>query len=293
MADSPRSAEKKAEEDDRPEGAPDLTEHEQDKAEEEESLSADITHEVIRRMGEEELKRSTPALAWSGFAAGLGMGFSLVGEGLIRSHLPPGASWAPLVAKLGYTFGFLIVILGSQQLFTENTLTVIVPLMARKTGEVLGNVARLWSVVFVTNLLGALLFALVVARTELFRPEVHRAFHEIGMKSVEGAFWVVFLKAIFAGWLIALMVWMLPAAEQSHVLVILLMTWLVGVGEFAHVVAGAGEVFYLAWSGALGWGETFTRFLIPTFLGNVAGGVTLVSALNHAQVTAGGGKDRG
>jgi formate-nitrite transporter family protein len=247
---------------------------------------------VIRREGDEELKRSTAALAWSGLAAGLAMGFSLVGEGLLKSHLPE-ASWTPLVAKLGYSFGFLIVILGSQQLFTENTLTVIVPLMARRTGEVLRNVARLWSVVLAANLLGALLFAFVIARTGLFEPGVHEAFAAIARKAVSHGFWLTVLKGVFAGWLIALMVWMLPAAESSHVLVIIAMTWLVGVGEFSHVVAGAAEVFYLAAGGSLGWGDTVTRFLAPTLLGNVLGGVTLAAALNHAQVTAGGGKSHG
>jgi formate-nitrite transporter family protein len=280
-------------EEDRPEGAPDLKEHEERKADEEQSLSADITYEVIRREGEEELKRSTSALAWSGLAAGLSMGFSFVAEGVIRSRLPPGAAWAPLAAKLGYPFGFLIVILGSQQLFTENTLTAIVPLLARRTREVFGHVARLWGVVLLTNLLGALLFALVVARTGLFGPDVHHAFHEVAAKTVEAGFWLTVLKGVFAGWLIALLVWMLPASETSHVLVIIVITWLVGVGEFSHIIAGAAEVFYLGWTGVLGWGEVVGRFVIPTLIGNVAGGVTLVSALNHAQVTAGGGKPHG
>ena len=290
MAESPETPERQAEEEGRPDGAPELSHHEKKKADEEESLSADITHEVIRREGEEELKRSTAALAWSGLAAGLAMGFSFVAEGILKSHLPHGAAWTPLVAKLGYPFGFLIVILGSQQLFTENTLTVVVPLLAHRTREMFVNVARLWSVVLLTNLLGALLFAFVIGRTELFRPEVHHAFAAIGLKSVESGFWVVMLKGVFAGWLIALLVWMLPAAETSHVLVIVLITWLVGVGEFAHIVAGAVEVFYLAVAGALGWGETLSRFIVPTLIGNAIGGVTLVSALNHGQVTAGGGK---
>lgn len=274
----------------RPEQAPELEPHDAEKADEEQSLSADVTHEVIRRQGDEELKRSTAALAWSGLAAGLAMGFSLVGEGLLRSRLPA-ADWAPLVAKLGYSFGFLIVILGSQQLFTENTLTAVVPLLARRTREVLRNVARLWAVVLAANLVGALLFALVIARTELFEPAVHDAFAEIGRKAVAHGFWLTVLKGVFAGWLIALLVWMLPAAESSHVLVIILMTWLVGVGGLSHVIAGAAEVFYLAARGELGWIETLTRFIAPALLGNAVGGVALVSALNHAQVVAGGGKD--
>ena len=289
MSDSTPHRRSDEEDESRGDRAPDLSAKEEKKADEEQSLSADVTHEVIRREGEEELKRSTSALAWSGLAAGLAMGFSLVGEGVLKAHLPD-SEWSPLVAKLGYSFGFLIVILGSQQLFTENTLTVIVPLMARRTGEMFGNVARLWSVVLLANLVGALLFAFVIGRTELFQPEVHNAFAVIGAKAVASGFWLTVLKAVFAGWLIALMVWMLPAAESSQVLVIILTTWLVGVGEFAHIIAGAAEVFYLAVTGALGWGETLTRFIVPTLLGNVVGGVMLVSALNHAQVTAGGGK---
>jgi formate/nitrite transporter FocA (FNT family) len=154
-------------------------------------------------------------------------------------------------------------------------------------------VARLWGVVLVANLVGALVFALVIGRTGLFRPEVHHAFHEIATRAMESGFWLTLLKGVFAGWLIALLVWMLPAAETSHVLVIIVMTWLVGVGEFAHIIAGAVEVFYLGWTGAAGWGEIFGGFVAPTLIGNILGGVTLVSALNHAQVTAGGGKPHG
>ena len=280
---------KRARDEERPEGAPELNERQDQKADEELSLDADTTLEVIRREGVEELKRSTAALAWSGLAAGLAMGFSLVAEGVLKSRLPS-AEWAPLVSKLGYSFGFLIVILGSQQLFTENTLTAVVPLLAERTGKMLRNVARLWGVVLLANLLGALVFAFVIGRTELFRPEVHHAFEELAAKTVENPFWVTLLKGVFAGWLIALLVWMLPAAAGAHVLVIVLMTWLIGVGEFSHVVAGSVEAFYGAVTGKIAWIDTVTRFIVPTLIGNVLGGVMLVSALNHAQVNAGGGK---
>ncbi|HEU0052518.1 MAG TPA: formate/nitrite transporter family protein [Longimicrobium sp.] len=271
---------------------PELGRRERRKADEEQSLDADTTHEVIRREGEEELKRSPAALAWSGVAAGLAMGFSFVGEALLHHHLPR-AEWAPLVSKLGYSFGFLIVILGSQQLFTENTLTAVVPLLSERTRAKLASVARLWGVVLAANLVGAFLFALVLARTELFDADVHRSFAEIGERALESPFWTTLLRAVFAGWLIALMVWMLPAAQSGHVLVIVAMTWLVGVGRFAHVIAGAVEVFYLVASGALGIGAAFGRFIVPALIGNVIGGVALVSALNHAQVIAGGGKRGG
>src|ERR671917_1109765 len=231
--------------DDRGASAAELEPDEEKKASDEESLTAAITHEVIRREGQKELERPTSALAWSGLAAGLSMGFSFVAEALLRSHLPE-TSWRPLVVKLGYPVGFLIVSLASQELYTENTLRPIVPLMAKRTGDLLRRVSLLWLVVLVTNLLGALLFAWAIAETDTFRPEVREAFGAIGREALEGPFASTLVRGIFAGWLIALMVWMIPAAEAAHVFVIFVMTWIVGVAGLSHIIAGSSEVMYLA-----------------------------------------------
>jgi hypothetical protein len=114
---------------------PDLTQNEEKQVEERGTPRAAVVYEIVREEGEHELTRTISALVWSGFAAGLSMGFSLVAEGLLRSHLPD-AAWSPLIYKFGYCAGFLIVILGRQQLFTENTLTVILPLLLRKNSEI-------------------------------------------------------------------------------------------------------------------------------------------------------------
>src|SRR5687768_1819898 len=113
-----------------------------------------VVHEAILQEGDNELARPTSALFFSGLAAGLSMGFSVITEALLRNGLPA-APWRPLVAKLGYSVGFLIVVLGRQQLFTENTLTPILPLLLRKDRQTLLNVLRLWSTVLLANLLGA------------------------------------------------------------------------------------------------------------------------------------------
>jgi formate-nitrite transporter family protein len=275
--------------DDRGGGAADLEEHEQRKAEEEQSLDAAITHEVIRREGQKELERPLSALAWSGLAAGLSMGFSFVAEALLRSHLPD-APWRPLLTKLGYPVGFLIVSLASQELYTENTLRPIVPLMAKRTREMLRKVSSLWLVVLLTNLIGACLFAFVIARTEAFPPEVRQAFGAIGREALEGAFWTIALRGLFAGWLIALMVWMIPAAEAAHVLVIFVITWIVGVAGMPHIIAGSTEVLYLVAAGAIGFGTYLADYMVPTLIGNTIGGISLAAALNHAQVASGGRK---
>jgi formate/nitrite transporter FocA (FNT family) len=261
-------------------------ESEDQQAENRSSPSGAIVYKAILREGEEELKRSSSALFWSGLAAGLSMGFSLVTEGLLTAYLPA-ARWRPLVAKFGYSIGFLIVILGRQQLFTENTLTPILPLLRRKDAGTFLNVLRLWGIVLAANLIGAFAFAWVAARTVAFDPEIQTAFAEIGRKAMEHGAGTILLRGIFAGWLIALMVWLLPFAETARVWVIILITYVVGLAHFSHIIAGAVEVFALAAMNEKTWLEVLGIYIAPTLAGNIIGGVTLVAALNHAQVVAG------
>ncbi|MFL5560326.1 MAG: formate/nitrite transporter family protein [Gemmatimonadaceae bacterium] len=260
----------------------------QKQAKEEETLDAAATHEVVRREAVKELERSSSALAWSGLAAGLAMGFSLVAEGAFRAMLPD-ADWRPLITKLGYPVGFLIVILGSQQLFTENTLEPMVPLLARPSRERFRNVLRLWGIVLLTNVIGTILFSLMMAKTSVFDEKLKAAFLAIGLEAIEPSPGTIFLKAIIAGMLIALLVWMLPAAKTAHIWVIVVMTWLIGVGALAHVIVGSVETSYLMWAGAASVGTYLGHFMLPTLLGNMLGGVGLVALVNHMQVTSGEG----
>lgn len=258
----------------------------QEKAKEEETLDAAATHEVVRIEAEKELDRAAPALAWSGLAAGLAMGFSFVTEAVFRSHLPE-AEWRPLIAKLGYPVGFLIVMLGSQQLYTENTLEPMVPLFSEPTRERFRKVARLWGIVLLANIIGTLIFSLVIAKTGMFDEKMRAAFLAIGLEAVEPSAGTIFIRAIFAGMLIALMVWMLPAAKTAHFWVIVVMTWLVGAASLAHVIVGSVEASYLVWSGAASFGTYLWHFTLPALIGNTLGGVGLVALVNHMQVMSG------
>jgi formate/nitrite transporter FocA (FNT family) len=249
--------------------------------------SGKVVYKAILKEADGELERPSAALFWSGLAAGLSMGFSLVAEGLLRAYLPE-RQWTPLVAKFGYCVGFLIVILGRQQLFTENTLTPVLPLLQRKDGKTLRNMLRLWGVVLAANLLGALVMAWAVAKTNAFDEHVRREFVEIGHQSLGPGFGTVLLRGVFAGWLIALIVWLLPFAETARVWVIVIVTWVVGVGHLSHIVAGSVNGFALAAAGEKEWGTVLLSFVVPTLIGNTIGGVTFVAALSHAQVVAGG-----
>src|ERR1700749_2776206 len=141
--------------------SPELTEREQEEVEQRTSVKAHIVHEAVRRDGDTEFERSASALATSGLAAGLSMGFSFIAEAVLRSRLPD-APWRPLIAKFGYSFGFLIVIIGRQQLFTENTLTAVLPVLARRTWASLNRMLRLWVIVLAANLAGAHVVAWVL-----------------------------------------------------------------------------------------------------------------------------------
>ena len=255
----------------------------EDAVDEQKRPNALIIHETIRSEGESELRRTVAALLLSGFAAGLSMGFSLIAQGLLQSHLPE-TGWRHLITSLGYTIGFLIVVLGRQQLFTENTLTPILPLLHNRDLATLGRVARLWALVLVANLAATWLISYAMFHTEVFDSEGRAAFLELSRHTVSSPFWTTCLKAVFAGWLIALMVWLLPAAEGSRLLVILVITYVVSLGDFAHIIAGSVDASYLVHAGAASFADYVTRFLLPTLLGNVVGGVALVGVLNYGQV---------
>jgi formate-nitrite transporter family protein len=271
-----------------------LSEHEVREAARRVSPRAAVVFETVRREGQQELERSNAALAFSGLAAGLSMGFSLVATGLLHAALP-NAPWRVLIENLGYTLGFVIVVAGRQQLFTENTVTAIIPLLDSKDKvRTFGNVVRLWSIVLATNLLGALLFALFTFNSNAFPPDIKHAFLQIGMVTLSYGFQATLVKGIFAGWLIALMVWLLPAAEHSRLAVVLIITYVVGAAGLSHVIAGSVEALYAVVAGAATWSYYLLDFLVPVFIGNCIGGVLLVSILNYGQVApevSDGGED--
>lgn len=265
---------------------PDLSAKEAREADKRVAVTAQVVHEAIRIQGDEELARPATALAWSGFAAGLSMSFSLIAEGLLRSLLP-NAPWSWLLVSLGYPFGYLIVIIARQQLFTENTLTAVIPALARRDLHTFRRMLRLWGVVLAANLVGAHAAAWVVGHAHMFPADVQQAFFEIGRRAGAVTPGVAIVKGVFAGWLIALVVWMLASARGDHLAIILILTYFVGLGAFTHVIAGSIEILYLVLTGAWAWSHWAIFYFLPTLLGNVLGGVSLVSLLNHAQVVSG------
>ena len=242
-------------------------------------------HEVIRRQGESDLARHSAAVALSGFAAGLSMGFSVLAMAMVRSALPD-APWRILLSGFGYSLGFLIVVLGGQQLFTETTLTAVLPVLAGRSWRAVPTLLRYWAVVLATNLVGTALFALVLCHPALFQPAMWDALCGVSAEAMRDSFWPMLVKAVFAGWLIALMIWLLPGAGSARMLVILTLTYFVAIGHFSHVIAGSVEAAFAVLNGQVPPLAYLTHFLLPTVIGNTLGGVALVALLNHAPLAA-------
>jgi len=244
---------------------------------------AAVIHESIRLLGDGELQRGTAALAWSSVAAGLSMGFSPMFKGILHSHIPAGTLQF-FVENMGYSIGFLVVILARQQLFTENTLTAVLPVMSEPSIHKLLRLIRLWSVVLCGNLIGVTLFAFGLLHLQLFTASIENSFLVMGQELMTYPPMEMFTKAILAGWLIATMVWLLPSAPDMKFWIILLFTYLIGIGGFTHVIVSAEEGVYLMMSGKLSVVDYAFKLLAPVLLGNIVGGTIIFALINHAQV---------
>jgi formate/nitrite transporter FocA (FNT family) len=247
--------------------------------------TSEVIHGAVYEEGLSELRKPAPALAWSGLGAGLAMGFSFLVTALLHEHLPHDAEWAPLVYAFGYPVGFLIVILGQQQLFTENTLTVMLPLFDGK--RVLSGVARVWSVVLIANVVGAVLFALFIAKADAVDGATYESLRHIAKEMHSLTFAQVFVRAILSGWLIAMVVWLLPHAESAHVAVIVILTWIIGAAHLPHIVAGTIDGMFLVFNGERALLTFVTEYFVPALLGNIVGGTLIVAVINYLQAKAG------
>ena len=256
---------------------------EADRVEEATTPLTPVIYETVRRSGEQEMARPPWSLAWSGVAAGLSISFSLLAQAILRQHLPD-APWRDLVVALGYPVGFVMVVLARQQLFTESTITVILPLIAQPTRSNFERAARLWSIVLCANLVGTGLAAVFCTFTPVLDTALLAQMRDISQHAMAHDFWPMLLRGIGAGYLMAATVWLMPAAGPAQFQVVTLMTYLIGVGGFAHIVAGSLEAYLLVLNGSLGVADALGGFALPALLGNIIGGSALFAMMAYAQV---------
>lgn len=246
-------------------------------------LRAPMVYSIIREEGEEELSRPAISLFWSGIAAGIAMSTSVLCEGLLH-HYTPVSQWQDLIVHFGYCIGFVIVILGRMQLFTENTITAVLPVVADFSRLKLYQLGRIWALVFVANMLGIAAAMALLAHGGIVADSVIDGMIAVSRPQMAMDFTTTLLHGIPAGFLVAVLVWMLPSARNSQLSVILLLTYVIALGGFAHVVAGSGKAFLLFFMGEAGLASVLGGFMLPALLGNLLGGTGLFTMLAYAQV---------
>ncbi|RRA49963.1 formate/nitrite transporter family protein [Acidipila sp. EB88] len=243
--------------------------------------TANQIYEQVALSGKRELERSNISLAISGLAGGLLMGLTGLSVAILMSMVgttPAGR----LCAMFFYPLGFMVVILGRSQLFTENTLYPVALMLSEK--KHFFSTMRLWAVVFPSNVLGALLFALLAVKTGALRPEMLSALVKLGVEAVSitpsHAFW----SGVVGGWIIATVAWLVTGSHSitGSVMLIWTMTFVVGIGHFSHCIASSGEILSSVLAHQVSVGSFF-HWLLPATAGNICGGVLLVTLLEYGQ----------
>jgi len=242
-----------------------------------------VIYEVVRRLGEDEMNRPITSLWWSGVAAGLSISFSLLAQAVLQAHLPD-TPWRPLVSSFGYCVGFLMVVLGNQQLFTESTITAVLPLFKNTSWKNIGRMARLWAIVLAANFTGTFFAAMFCTFTPAIPAELLHGMQDISRVLLGLSWWDMAFQGVSSGFLIAAMVWMIPSAETAKFAVITLMTYLIAIGGFTHIVAGSVEANMLVLAGDWEWWRMLGQFFVPVLLGNMVGGTALFALISYAQV---------
>ena len=247
--------------------------------------SAEEIYKQVASSARDELKRSSVALGISGFAGGTFMGLSALGTAIALSLLghSPGAT---IISRMFYPLGFIVVIVGRAQLFTENTLYPVALVLAEK--REFWNTMRLWAVVLPSNVLGALAFAGLVSLTPALNPKIVDALTQLGMEAAANPHATVFWSGVMGGWIIALAAWLVSGSHSitGSVMVIWMLTFIVGLGNFAHCIATSGEILTAVLTGHLALGA-YPRWFVPAVLGNICGGVGMVTILEYGQAIYG------
>lgn len=242
-----------------------------------------VIYEVVRRIGDEEMARPALSLWWSGLAAGLSISFSLLAQAVLQTQLPD-APWRELVSNFGYPVGFLMVVLSRQQLFTENTITTVLPVMAAFSLSNFLQLCRIWGIVLLANIAGTLAAATLCSYAPILDPDLSQGMVDIS-RQLLGHDWIEMgFKGIGAGYLIAAMVWLLHGSETAQFHVIILLTYLIAAAGFAHIVAGSVEAFMLFLNGIVDGWWIVGGFFVPVLIGNILGGTALFALISYAQV---------
>jgi formate/nitrite transporter FocA (FNT family) len=263
---------------------PGLSREERENVKELAAPRAPVIYEVVRRQGEEELSRPVGSLLWSGIAGGITIMASVIAEGAIAMKLPHSIPWRGPAMDLGYSLGFVMVILGRMQLFTEQTVVAVLPIVADPSWRKLAVMVRLWAVVFIGNMIGTALAAALNGPGQVVGQALGASMLAVAARLIPETPLHLLLTGIPAGFLIASVSWILAGVVDGHFWIVLALTTTIALGNFTHVIAGSAEAFLLLFAGKITAAHALAGIILPALGGNIIGGTLLFALLAHAQV---------
>ncbi len=246
--------------------------------------TADEIFEQVARNARGEIERSVMSLAVSGVAGGLAMGLTALAMSISIVKLGDN-QLGHLFAYLLYPIGFITVILGRAQLFTENTLYPVALVLSERRH--LWSTLRLWGIVLCSNVAGAALFALLMAHTSAITPAMLTVMSHLGVEACIRSTPSIFWSGVIGGWMIAMVAWLVSGSHSitGSAMLIWLLAFVVGLGGFAHCIAASGEILTSVFHGQLAIGQ-YLHWLLFAVSGNITGGVLMVTLLEYGQVKA-------
>ena len=231
-----------------------------------------------------QLRRSARGLFLSAVSAGLDVGFGPLLVVTVLALEPVESTASRLVGALGYSIGFLVVILGRSELFTEHTALAVLPRLSHATST--RSVARLWGLVYAGNLLGTLVFAALASplglALDLFE---HGDLVRMSDALLGHGTWAMLGGGIAAGWLMGLVSWLVAATRDTigQIVVIVLVTGSIYFLDLHHSIAGSVEILMGVFAAGVPVSE-YLRFLVLATLGNAVGGIVFVAGLKWSHV---------
>ncbi len=240
--------------------------------------------EILLRLiasADEEISEKPRGLFFSGLTAGFAIVLTLIGHATGSAQFPDN----PFLAALLYPIGFIYIILGRYQLYTENTLPPVKLVLMRLASIPL--LLRLWGIVLIANILGTALGAFVMAHTQMLSSEVREAALGFVQHAIELSWWDIFFRALFAGWLVAGVVWINMASKDTitRFILVYFVFFTIAACQLFHVVTTAAEVLFVGFydHSLFEVSALFTQYWLPVLLGNTAGGVLVFTFVAYAQ----------
>ena len=245
-------------------------------------------HEILTQITEEGLtqhKRSNGSLLLSALGAGLEISFSVLLMGVVYTLFHNQISEAGMHTLLAicYPLGFLFVILGKSELFTEHTTVAVLPTITNKSSFT--SLLRIWAIVLGGNIIGVFIFSVILSvlpvSMNIITPE---AYHHIAETLLKYKWYSIVGSAVLAGWLMGLLGWLTTSSNDtiSRIFIIILVTFVIGMAGLHHSVVGATEVLTGVLTSKDITLHDFLRFMCLAVTGNIIGGSFFVAAFKKS-----------